>query len=105
MDRVDYSQVDYLASSPNPEIGRLSMMVKDLRERVQSLEEGQTQLLDKLNSMQKKGSKGADHSTTARSRTRKKFSKYACDLCLAKFSHPAMLQKHRKQAHKAPYNI
>lgn len=103
MDKVDYSQIDYLASSPNPEIGRLSMMVKDLRERVQSLEEGQTQLLDKLNSMQK-GSKGTGHTATARSRTKKKPSKYACDLCLAKFSHPAMLQKHRKQAHKAPYN-
>ncbi len=105
MDRVDYSQIDYLASGPYPEIGRLSIMVKDLRERVQSLEEGHTQLLDKLNSMQRKGSKGTAHTAKAGSLTRKKSLKYACDLCLAKFSHSATLQKHRKQAHKAPYNI
>lgn len=104
MDKVDYSQIDYLASSPNPEIGRLSVMVKDLRERIQSLEEGQTQLLDKINSMQKR-SKDPSRNATAKALTKKKPSKYSCDLCLARFSYPAMLQKHRKQAHKAPYNI
>ncbi len=104
MDKVDYSQIDYLASSPNPEIAKMSIMVKDLQERIQSLEEGQTQLLDKLNSLQKK-SKGTSHSASAKSPTNKKPSKYSCDLCLAKFSYPSLLQKHRKQAHKAPYNI
>lgn len=54
MDKVDYSQIDYLASSLNPEIARLSVIVKNLKERIQSLEEEQTQLVDKLNSMQKK---------------------------------------------------
>lgn len=104
MDKVDYSQIDYLASSPNPEIARLSIIVKNLRERIQSLEEEQTKLADKLHSMQKK-SKDTGRSVTAKSRTNKKPSKYSCDLCLAKFSYPSMLQKHRKQAHKAPYNI
>jgi hypothetical protein len=104
MDKVDYSQIDYLASSPNPEIARMSIMVKDLQERIQSLEEGHTQLLDKLNSMQKK-SKRPSHRVSGKSLTNKRPPKYSCDLCLAKFSYPAMLQKHRKQAHKAPYNI
>jgi hypothetical protein len=64
VDRVCYGQIDYLASSLNPGMARLSIMIKDLRGRIQSLEEGQTQLLGKLNSVQKK-SKRTIHSVAA----------------------------------------
>jgi hypothetical protein len=99
---IDYSQIDYLVSSRNPEISRLGIIVKDLKERVELLEKGQTELLDKLNSMQKSSLHASSEVTKP---TTRKTSKYACDLCLAKFSKSALLQKHRKQAHKAPYNI
>ena len=49
VDRVDYRQLEYLTSSPNPEIARISMMIKHLRDRVQSSEKGQTELSDKIN--------------------------------------------------------
>ena len=34
-----------------------------------------------------------------------RLSKYACDMCSAKFNDSKHLQQHRKNAHKAPYNI
>lgn len=55
MDKREYDQLDSLGSSPNAEISRLSIIIKNLRERVESLERNQTELMDKLNSLEKKG--------------------------------------------------
>ena len=55
MDSREYDQLDSLSSSPNAEISRLSIIIKNLRERVESLERNQTELMDKLNSLEKKG--------------------------------------------------
>jgi predicted nucleic acid-binding Zn-ribbon protein len=52
-DDRNYSQLDSLTSSDNTEISRLSLIVKNLKERLESLEKSQTGLLDKLNRMQK----------------------------------------------------
>ena len=46
-------------------------MAKHLRERIQSLEDEQTELLDKLNSMQER-SKGPSHNAAAKALTKKK---------------------------------
>jgi hypothetical protein len=55
MDKREYDQLDSLSSSPNAEISRLSIIIKNLKERVESLERNQTELMDKLNSIEKKG--------------------------------------------------
>ena len=52
-DDRNYNQLDSLTSSDNTEISRLSLIVKNLKERLESLEKSQTGLLDKLNRMQK----------------------------------------------------
>jgi hypothetical protein len=53
MDKREYDQLDSLSSSPNPETSRLSIIIKNLRERIESLERNQTELMDKINELQK----------------------------------------------------
>ena len=53
MDGREYNQLDSLASSNNTEISRLSVIVKNLKERLESLERNQTELMDKLNDLKK----------------------------------------------------
>jgi hypothetical protein len=53
MDEREYDQLDSLSSSPNPETSRLSVIIKNLKERVESLERNQTELMDKINDLQK----------------------------------------------------
>ena len=53
MDGREYNQLDSLASSNNTEISRLSIIVKNLKERLESLERNQTDLMDKLNDFEK----------------------------------------------------
>lgn len=53
MDNREYNQLDSLASSNNTEISRLSLIVKNLKERIESLERNQTDLMGKLNDLQK----------------------------------------------------
>ncbi|WP_187147607.1 hypothetical protein [Candidatus Nitrososphaera gargensis] len=53
MDKREYDQLDSLSSSPNAEISRLSIIVKNLKDRVESLERNQTELMDKLNALKK----------------------------------------------------
>jgi hypothetical protein len=54
MDKREYDQLDSLSSSTNTEISRLSIIVKNLKERVESLERNQTELMDKINALEKK---------------------------------------------------
>jgi hypothetical protein len=53
MDKREYDQLSALASSSNEEISRLSLIVKNLKERLESIERNQTDLMDKLNELQK----------------------------------------------------
>ena len=53
MDEREYDQLDSLSSSPNPEISRLSVIIKNLKERIESLERNQTELMDKINDIEK----------------------------------------------------
>jgi hypothetical protein len=53
MDKREYDQLDSLSSSPNAEISRLSVIIKNLKERVESLERNQTELMDKLNAIKR----------------------------------------------------
>lgn len=53
MDDREYNQLDSLTSSNNTEISRLSLIVKNLKERMESLERNQTDLMGKLNDLQK----------------------------------------------------
>jgi predicted nucleic acid-binding Zn-ribbon protein len=52
LDKREYDQLDSLSSSSNPEISRLSVIIKNLKERVESLERNQTELMDKLNAFE-----------------------------------------------------
>lgn len=52
-DDREYDQLDALTSSNNTETSRLSLIVKNLKDRVESLERNQTELMDKLNDLQK----------------------------------------------------
>jgi predicted nucleic acid-binding Zn-ribbon protein len=54
LDDREYDQLDSLTSSTNMEISRLSIIVKNLRIRLESLEKNQTDLMDKLNEVQRK---------------------------------------------------
>jgi septation ring formation regulator EzrA len=49
----EYDQLASLTSSPNTEISRLSLIVKNLRQRLESLEKNQTDLMDKINELKK----------------------------------------------------
>jgi len=53
MDDREYDQLDSLTSSTNTEISRLSLIVKNLRLRLESLERNQTELMDKINELRK----------------------------------------------------
>ena len=53
MDEREYDQLDSLSSSPNPEISRLSVIIKNLKERLESLERNQTDLMDKINNLER----------------------------------------------------
>jgi FtsZ-binding cell division protein ZapB len=53
MDSREYDQLDALSSSSNMEISRLSVIIKDLKERVQSLERNQNDLMDKINTLER----------------------------------------------------
>ena len=53
MDDREYDQLDSLTSSTNTEISRLSLIVKNLKLRLESLERNQTELMDKINELQK----------------------------------------------------
>ena len=53
MDDREYDQLDSLTSSSNTEISRLSVIVKNLKERIESLERNQTDLMGKLNDLRK----------------------------------------------------
>jgi FtsZ-binding cell division protein ZapB len=53
MDSREYDQLDALSSSSNMEISLLSVIIKNLKERVQSLERNQTDLMDKINAFER----------------------------------------------------
>jgi len=53
IDNREYNQLESLTSSSNTEISRLSLIVKNLKERLESLERNQTDLMGKLNDFQK----------------------------------------------------
>jgi hypothetical protein len=53
VDDREYDQLDALTSSNNTEISRLSLIIKNLKDRLESLERNQTELMDKLNDLQK----------------------------------------------------
>jgi predicted nucleic acid-binding Zn-ribbon protein len=53
MDSREYDQLDALSSSSNMEISRLSVVIKNLKERVASLERNQTDLMDKINTLER----------------------------------------------------
>lgn len=92
-----YDQLHYLTASRNAEISRLSIIVKDLEERLEVIEKNQHDLMDKIDSMETAG-----HPAKSKER---RISRYSCDMCSAKFRDSKHLQLHRKNAHKAPYNI
>ncbi len=52
-DDQEYDQLNSLTLSPNTEISRLSLIVKNLRQRLESLEKNQTDLMDKINGLEK----------------------------------------------------
>ena|GEM_PF-2319471 len=53
MDTREYDQLDALSSSSNMEISQLSVIIKNLKERVESLERNQTDLMDKINALER----------------------------------------------------
>jgi FtsZ-binding cell division protein ZapB len=53
MDSREYDQLDALSSSSNMEISLLSVIIKNLKERVESLERNQTDLMDKFNAFER----------------------------------------------------
>lgn len=53
MDSREYDQLDSLSSSNNAEISRLSIIIKNLKLRIESLERNQTELMDKINELEK----------------------------------------------------
>ena len=97
MRKRKYSQLDSLTSSRNAEISRLSIIVKSLEERLESIEESHNDLLHKVKTLD-----ATSHAAKPKSG---RLSRYACDMCSAKFNDSKHLQQHRKNAHKAPYNI
>ena len=53
MDSREYDQLDALSSSSNMEISLLSVIIKNLKERLESLERNQTDLMDKFNAFER----------------------------------------------------
>jgi hypothetical protein len=62
LDDREYDQLDSLTSSNNMEISRLSLIVKNLRQRLESLEKNQTELMDEMNDMRKERNVDEDNS-------------------------------------------
>ncbi|MFL6361122.1 MAG: hypothetical protein ACJ70S_04850 [Nitrososphaera sp.] len=53
MDSREYDQLDALSSSPSMEISQLGVIIKNLKERIESLERDQTELMDKINALER----------------------------------------------------
>ena len=53
MDDREYSQLDSLATSNNTEISRLSIIIRNLKDRLESLEKNQTELMDKIKDIER----------------------------------------------------
>jgi hypothetical protein len=53
VDDRKYDQLDALTSSNNTETSRRSLIVKNLKDHMESLERNQTKLMEKLNDVQK----------------------------------------------------
>lgn len=53
IDDREYSQLDSLASSHNTEISRLSLIIRNLKDRLESLEKNQTELMDKIKELER----------------------------------------------------
>jgi hypothetical protein len=53
MDIREYDHLDALSSSSSMEISQLSVIIKNLKERVESLERNQTDLMDKINVLER----------------------------------------------------
>lgn len=53
MGNTEYDQLDSLILSNNIEVSRLSAIVKNLRERLESIEKSQTDLMDKIYALEK----------------------------------------------------
>jgi predicted nucleic acid-binding Zn-ribbon protein len=53
IDDREYSQLDSLASSNNTEISRLSLIIRNLKDRLESLEKNQTELMDKIKELER----------------------------------------------------
>jgi hypothetical protein len=62
VDDREYDQLDALTSSSNTEISRLSLIIKNLKDRLESLERNQTELMDKVNDLQKESDTEDDDS-------------------------------------------
>lgn len=57
MNNREYDQLDSLSSSSSAEISRLSVIVKNLKDRIESLERNQTDIMDKFNTQAKGNAK------------------------------------------------
>jgi predicted nucleic acid-binding Zn-ribbon protein len=53
MDTREYDQLDALSSSSHMEISQLSLIIKNLKKRIESLESNQTDLMDKINTLER----------------------------------------------------
>jgi predicted nucleic acid-binding Zn-ribbon protein len=51
--REEYDQFDALSSSSSMEISQLSVIIKELKKRVESLERNQTDLMDKIHALER----------------------------------------------------
>ena len=60
IDDREYSQLDSLASSNNPEISRLSLIIRNLKDRLESLEKNQTELMDQIKELERADETGDD---------------------------------------------
>lgn len=100
---ISYDRLESLSSSSDTEIRHLSQIVQNMKERLESLERTQTELLDQVNSLKKE--KRNLGNIEKKDDQRSGRAKYSCTMCNAKFSKANLLQKHRKKVHKAAYNI
>ena len=62
IDDREYSQLDALASSNNTEISRLSLIIRNMKDRLESLEKNQTELMDKINDLERTNDSEDDNS-------------------------------------------
>jgi hypothetical protein len=53
VDKREYDQLDSLSSSNNEEISLLSVIISNLKERIESLERNQTELMGKINALER----------------------------------------------------